>query len=146
MWLFQPSAPFGILNRATHFLLLGYHPVQHRGSSPIGLQKQGLKKNTLFLGLLECLNPFFSLQISPFMELNSLEKKKTKNYVSNFTQSRQEWDGVWKKNVKSLESFSWCSKKWKLTFLAGSEIGGICVPSSSVTQACEGLSSSGSGS
>lgn len=31
-------------------------------------------------------------------------------------------------------------KKWKCRFLAGSEIGDICVPSSSVTQGCDGLS------
>lgn len=66
MRLFPPSGPLGILDRDTRSLLLGYLG-QHQGRSPAELQKQGLRKVTPVLGLMECPH-LFSLQISPFME------------------------------------------------------------------------------
>lgn len=54
----------------------------------------------------------------------SWKKTKQKLWIQLDTVSRQEWDGLWKRNVKGPKSLSWCSKKWNLRFLAGSEVGG----------------------
>lgn len=61
----KPSSPFGIFDGAILSLLLGYL-IQHQGRSPTELQKQGLKKTTLFLGLLECPNLFFFFLFADF--------------------------------------------------------------------------------